>query len=785
MEKKINSTQNIQENIDVKSYFFKLLSYWKLFLTTIVLCLVVAKFINGFKQKRYTLSSMISVKEENNPLFSTGTNIAFNWGGSSNEVETIKVILGSRTHNEKVVKKLKFYISYLKEAKYRMDDVYGYTPFKIELNTAKPQIYNSLIKVEITGKNKLKLSFDFNELGGNKTVTYNTNKIVDYIPNTNHFSKEITVGEAFNSPFLNFTITKNDIFNVGDVFYIKFNNFDSTVYSYKNVSVNILDGASSIMKLSMSGPNKNRIVTYLNTTIKVLEDDKKEEKILYARNTKKFIDELFVKEKDSLKRIEKELGAYKSVNNIFDLSTEGSQVFTEIIDLEKEKKELLEFNDYLNNLKKYIVSHNQYTEGIPMPALIKIQDAKIAQEIAILIQKSTLKEQLRRTVTDNYPQLIELNNQISVAKNNLLENIANLRSINLSKISSLNKTHSKSNSKLKKLPAREQGLLKYQRNFEISETNYNYLKQKSYEAGTAIAANVSDIKIIDEAKDLGEGPNYPKPQFNYLIGLMLGIILPLFYIIIKEVLDNKIHSAEEIQNNYSIPVLGVVGKNLRKSNLVVFESPKSSISESFRALRSNIQFLFKDASSLNSKTILLTSSVSGEGKTMISINMASAFALSGKRTVLIGLDLRKPKIYDDFGLNNDIGVVNHLIHQKSLEEVILKTQVPNLDVILSGPIPPNPSELLISDTTDAMIKSLQEKYDYVIIDTPPVGLVSDALELFKYGDAIMYVIRQNYSEKGMMKMIDEKYRNKEVSNISYVLNDFTVQNKYGYGYGYG
>ena len=170
---------------------------------------------------------------------------------------------------------------------------------------------------------------------------------------------------------------------------------------------------------------------------------------------------------------------------------------------------------------------------------------------------------------------------------------------------------------------------------------------------------------------------------------------------------------------------------------------------------------------------------------MISINMASVFALSGKKTVLIGLDLRKPKIYEDFDLSNDSGVVNHLINQKTLDETIISSKIPNLDIILSGPVPPKPSEILLNDTTNKMFKSLKERYDYIIIDTHPVGIVSDGLELFKYADAIIYVVRQNYSEKGMMKMIDDKYKNKEVTNISYVLNDFFVDNNYGYGYGYG
>ena len=207
-----------------------------------------------------------------------------------------------------------------------------------------------------------------------------------------------------------------------------------------------------------------------------------------------------------------------------------------------------------------------------------------------------------------------MSNDINISKTNLLENISTLKVVNQNKINKLNAELATYKSKLKKLPKTEQGLLKFEKNYQISEANYNYLKQKSYEAGSAIAANVSDVKIIDTAKDLGNGPVYPIPSFNYLVGLMLGIVFPLFYIITREVLDNKIHTAEDIQNNYAIPVLGVVGKNHGNNNLAVFNKPKSSVSESFRALRSNIQFLFKNTDSDKSKTLVLTSSVSGEGK---------------------------------------------------------------------------------------------------------------------------------------------------------------------------
>ena len=198
-------------------------------------------------------------------------------------------------------------------------------------------------------------------------------------------------------------------------------------------------------------------------------------------------------------------------------------------------------------------------------------------------------------------------------------------------------------------------------------------------------------------------------------------------------------------------------------DLAVFHKPNSTIAESFRALRSNIQFLFKRDS--KSKTIVITSSVSKEGKTMAAINMATVFALSGKKTILVGFDLRKPKMHEDFGIDNTYGIVNYLIGEKKLNEVIVKTEIQNLDIIPSGPVPPNPSEIILSDATDDLFKTLKEDYEYIIIDTPPVGLVADSLELFQYSDAIIYMIRHNYSEKGMPKMIDDKYVHGEVKNI--------------------
>ncbi|HAT65452.1 MAG TPA: sugar transporter, partial [Flavobacteriaceae bacterium] len=240
-----------------------------------------------------------------------------------------------------------------------------------------------------------------------------------------------------------------------------------------------------------------------------------------------------------------------------------------------------------------------------------------------------------------------------------------------------------------------------------------------------------------------------------------------------------------IERLTKIPILGVIGKSRVESNLAVIEKPKSAISESFRAIRSSLQYIYKKQGLQGAKTVLVTSSVSGEGKTFCSINIASVFALSEKRTVLVGLDLRKPKIFGDFNINNDIGVVNYLIEDATEEDIIQKTMIDTLDVITSGPIPPNPSELLMTERMAELIASLKGKYDYVVLDSPPLGLVADSLELIKYADATIYMVRQNHTKRGMFALINDKYKSGEVKNISLVFNFFEGKAKYGYGYGYG
>jgi capsular exopolysaccharide synthesis family protein len=296
---------------------------------------------------------------------------------------------------------------------------------------------------------------------------------------------------------------------------------------------------------------------------------------------------------------------------------------------------------------------------------------------------------------------------------------------------------------------------------------------------------LSDIKFIDPAKDVGGGLLGPKTGVNYVLAFFMGLIVPLVIVFFIFFISNSIQNIEDIISLTQLPLIGIVGVKHSETNLSVFERPKSALSESFRAIRSSLQFLYKKQNIEGTKTLMLTSSVSGEGKTFCSLNIATVFALSEKKTIIVGLDLRKPRIFDDFNIQNDLGAVNYLIGQNKLDEVIQHTHIPYLDVITSGPIPPNPSELILGDSMREMLEELKQKYDYIILDTPPVGLVSDALELVQFCDVTLYIVRQNFTKKEMLTLLNNRHKRGELNNISIIFNGYENKAKYGVGYGYG
>ncbi|WP_366184881.1 polysaccharide biosynthesis tyrosine autokinase [Flavobacterium ovatum] len=775
-----------QVSFDFKGFLIKIGSYWKWFLISLIITFTIAYQVNIRKEKIYGMETLISVKEESNPLFTSNTSLVFNWGGISDQVSTISTIFQSRSHNELVVEKLQFYIDYLAQGKYNLVDAYGAVPFYVNIDKTKGQIVNTLIGIKFISESEYEIRIPFAS-NGVRLVSYSNNSYGNTAVVPGDFVKRYKVGTQVSLPFLNWKlqIKDNPGFYNGNEYFVKFNDFDGTVSRFKGVNVRVDDRAGSIITLSMQGTNKARMVEYLNATVRMLSKRQLDDKNRFATNTISFIDSTLVAMESQLRETGDELKTFRKSKNIYDIEAGGEKFSDKIYGYDVQKDEIARKIAYYNSLKAYLKNSVDYSK-LPAPSIAGIDDPNVVSAISKLISLSTQRSEMAYAVKSD-KIFKDFDIQMDAIKNVLLENISTAKTSLQYDLTLVNNKINQAENTIKKLPDDQQELIKIKRKYDLSDKIYSTFLQKRSEADIVKAANLSDIHFIDPAKDIGGGLLGPKTSVNYVLALFLGILFPLIFVFTIFFINNSIQNTDDIHSLTQIPLIGVVGYNKSGSDLAVFEKPKSALSESFRAIRSSLQFLYKQQNLDGAKTLMITSSVSGEGKTFCSVNIATVFALSEKKTVIVGLDLRKPKLSDEFNLMNEVGVVNYLINQKGVDDIINKTHIPYLDVILSGPIPPNPSELILSDRMESLMKELKNKYDYIILDTPPVGLVSDALELSQYVDVSLYIVRQNFSKKEMITLLNNRVKRKELTNTSIIFNGFENKAKYGsaYGYGYG
>lgn len=773
-----------QNSFDFKGFLIKTASYWKWFVLGLIVCLTIAHQINIRKQKIYSLETTLAVSEQENPLFTSNTSLVFNWGGTSDQVQTIGTTLRSRSHNELVVDKLSFYIDYLKEGKYFTEDVYGYTPFVVNLDKSKNQLAGIPIKIKFLTPNEFEVTIDFTSNSA-QVINYSTNKYdnVDVVQGI--LKKRFRIGQQINLPYLNcnFSLVETAENYIGSDYIIKMNSFDGTVSRFRNVKVAIDERAGSIIKLSMEGTNKARIVDYLNATVKMLMKMQLDSKNLFAENTIKYIDTTLSLMEDDLKDANNQLKDFSRSKNVLEIESGGSTYQDQILELDIKKDDIDRKLNYYNVLNSYLKNSNDFSK-LPAPAVAGIDDVNVITNVSKLIQLSIRRAEIGYSAKGDV-MFDQIDNEMASVKKVLLENINSAKAAIQYESSQVKNKIFQAESKIMTLPDDNQEYLSIMRKYNLSNSIIDAYLQKRNEAQIVKAANLSDIQFIDPAKDIGDGLIGPRTGVNYVIAIFLGLLIPLLIVFLIFFINNAIQNTDDISNLTQIPLIGVVGLKHSDSNLAVFEKPKSALSESFRAIRSSLQFLYKKQNVSGTKTLMLTSSVSGEGKTFCSINIATVFAMSEKKTVIVGLDLRKPKIFEDFNFKNDVGAVNYLIGQNTLEEITLKTKIPNLDLITSGPIPPNPSELIMGETMVELMEELKKKYEYIILDTPPVGLVTDAVELSHFADVTLYVMRQNFTKKEMVNLLNNRVKRDELSNVSIILNGFENKAKYGAGYGYG
>ena len=776
---------DINSSFDFRGFLFKVLSHWPLFLISIAIGFGIAYYINVRKLNVYSTSNLVSIKDNQNPFFTTTTSLTFNWGGTTDKVNTVLIDLRTRKHNAQVVEQLQYYINYEKDGEYQREDVYGVAPFKVTVDTSAYQLFQKDMVFTTKTDTTFNIKVDFDNLS--EIPMYHYGRKIDSLItlDKSSFERDFKFGQTIRLPFFEGVVERTrKPLNTQTPYYVNLTSIDAVTSKYTGIRVAPESNGSSVLKLTLSGTNKARLVDYLNKTVSVLQVNLLEEKNQFATNTISFIEDRLREQGSQLETVEDELNAYRTRNAIVDIDAENSDLSTKTAGLDTRKYDLERQIEYLQTLDQYLRTRTDYN-SVPAPSVAGITEGSIVGFVTKIISLAEERSRYQYAYKENNPIFADIDRQIDATKSVLFENINSSQSLLNSELGRVTNELAGYEAKIQRLPREQQDLLKIQRRYDLNEQSYNLFLSKLNEARLVKAANVGDLSIVDKAKISNVVKVGPNTRLNYVLALLFGGLLPLIIVFLKVFFDNTIHTTDELEKLSKVPVLGVITRNKSKGNLVVLDKPRSAMSESFRALRSSLQYIYKKQGVEGAKTVLVTSSVAGEGKTFCSMNIASVFALSEKRTVLIGLDLRKPKIFDDFEINNAVGVVNYLIKDKSLSEITQKTSLSHLDIITSGPIPPNPSELLMKETMRELMTELEASYDYIIIDSAPIGLVADSLSLATYADAIIYIVKQGVTKKAMLSILNSKYKSGELKNVSLVLNYFQQKARYGYGYGYG
>jgi capsular exopolysaccharide synthesis family protein len=747
--------------LDFKRVLARAIRFWYVVVLALGVALVIAFYKNRYTERIYPVTASIIIRETqeiSGAEFLYKNALIDQYRNYLNE----PYILRSYPVMEKVVRNKNFHVSFYREGYFMTTEAYDYIPVKV--SWCEPAGVTSgrfLFILTDTASYSIKpySGKEDKEIGSvyplNDSVQYKGyNLCISRIPGR-------SVRAYVGIPFL---------LVIGDP--------KAVAGAYINrLKVSWAEQGAGVINLSITGPNRLKEIDFLNELITVYQENDLEKKNETASRTIAFIQNQLREIKDSLKVVEFQLERFGGSGRMKDMSTRAQQLFTRLEALEVQKSELIIRQNYFDYLDTYLKRGEGSYDQIILPASMGINDPVLNALLSQLIELQGEVKVYAGPERMKNPLLQSKINRLTELRKELEEAVRSLKASDKIRRDFVEQQIKTNENQLGMLPTSERQLIAVQRNYSLLENLYIYLMQRLSEAGISKAANTSDIIPVNPP--MAGGAIVPKPTQNYIVALVLGLAIPFFMFILFEAINNRVQSKEDINKLTTIPFIGGVGHSLHPNNLIVKEKPKSGVSESFRAMRSNLNYF---TGNKNRQVFMVTSSISGEGKTFTTINLATVFALSGKRTLIVGADMRRPKLFADFDCRNDVGLSTYLSHINEFDQVVQPTTIENLYLVSGGPVPPNPSELLLTDRFELFIKEALENFDFVIIDTPPLALVTDAFVISKFADHTVFVLRQNFSPKQFIRSIDEYYRSGKIKNISILLNDIY---KSGLGYGYG
>ncbi len=760
---------------DVRKIFRLVITNWYLFAISIPICFAVLFFHNRYTQNVYRGSVTVMLKSDEPKSISRADLIeGFGLSPEMKSLENQTIILRSKKVVKRAIDLLDFAIDIYSNG-FMMDyDMYRKSPFSIEMDSSHVQILNTQIHIKPEENNKVTVYIE------TPNATLHSFKDEKYHGGSGaiSFRKTINWGEEIETPYTKFRlINKQSGLNTEVEYYFYFRSHDWLADNYRwRVSVSPYKDGSSIIYISTTGLNTSKIINFLNALSQIYLEQSLERKNEIASRTIHFIDNQLNNVADSLRKTQEKLISFRK-SNTFSAPTEITNRFAEqYFELEKEFKIISLRKEYYKNLSNQI-SNNPSGEDFLLPAFSDDANGLISNLVVEMLELINERKLVEAQGTEINPYLDELDRKIVVSKQNLLTALDKLlENIDIEK-NRLRAQMQELALKMNQLPELERKYLDIERNYKLNDAIYTFLLQKQSETQITKASNTPDNEIIDEASITGVvSPNRKK---NTQQALMLAFAIPIGIIALKEYLNNKIRDKQDLNSICpSIPVIGYIPQYKGHFHNVIEEEPLSNISEAFRGIRTKLKFM---CPSEKSPVITITSTNTGEGKTFCALNLATAFAISGKKTVLVGFDLRKPRLTEIYKHHNHEGLSNYLIGQSKVKDIIYQGGIENLNIIPSGAIPPNPSELIAKSRTSELFKKLKDDFDVVIVDSPPIGVVADARVLMEFSHCQLFVIRSSKTHKEHFKHTIQNLLSEGVNHVGFILNDLT-QNTGGYNY---
>ena len=773
-----------EENIDVKELLFKYLIHWPWFVGAVVACLIAAWVYLYMSTPVYTISATVLIKDDKkggsagmlSGLESLGLD---GMVSSSQNIDNEIEVLRSKTIVKEVVEDLGLYISYADEDEFPSRNMYKTSPVQVSLTPQEADLLEEPMIVEMAlqpqGSMDVTVKIDddkYQKHFEKLPAVFPTDKgtLAFFLTPDSVLSSKRTLEETTNleKTTRNITATINKPLAVAK-------------WCCKNMTIEPTSKTTSVAVISLKNSNVERGKDFINKLLEMYNINTNNDKNEVAQKTAEFINERISIISKELGSTEKDLESFKRGAGITDLTSDAQIALTGSAEYEKKRVENQTQINLLQDLQKYMQNEGYEV----LPSNIGLQDVNLAAAINRYNDVLVERKRLLRTSTENNPTIINLDTSISAMKENVQVSLDRvLRGLYITK-ADLDREANRYSRRISEAPGQEREFVSIARQQEIKAGLYLMLLQKREENAITLAATANNAKIIDDAI-ADDAPVSPRSKITYLIALILGVGIPVGVIYLLELTKFKIEGRADVEKLTSAPIVGDIPLTDEKQGAIaVFENQNNLMSETFRNVRTNLQFMLGN----DKKVILVTSTVSGEGKSFISGNLAISLSLLGKKVVIVGLDIRKPGLNKVFNISKrEQGITQYLANpEKNLMDLVQLSDVSkNLYILPGGTVPPNPTELLARDGLDKAIETLKKNFDYVILDTAPVGMVTDTLLIGRVADLSVYVCRADYTRKNEYTLINELIDGNKLPNLCTVINGLDLKKrKYGYYYGYG